>query len=102
MTNLEFPNEFAAIAYEFLYFNITIALRMHLRDVQIWRRLPCFYHIIVFSLSQYLEFWGKLFCAILYACCRGWFMLVSQNFMCNTSVTEVNLSHNFLYHLYTL
>ena len=41
MTNLEFPNEFAAIAYEFLYFNITIALRMHLRDVQIWRRLPC-------------------------------------------------------------
>ena len=41
MTNLEFPNEFAAIAYEFLYFNITIALRMHLRDIQIWRHLPC-------------------------------------------------------------
>ena len=41
MTNLEFPNEFAAIAYEFLHFNITIALRMHLRDVQIRRRLPC-------------------------------------------------------------
>ena len=47
MTNLEFPNEFAAIAYEFLYFNITIALRMHLRDVQIWRRLPCYCFIVV-------------------------------------------------------
>ena len=36
MTNLEFPNEFAAIAYEFLFLNITIALRMHLWDIQIW------------------------------------------------------------------
>ena len=40
MTNLEFPNEFATIAYEFLYLNITIAMRMHLWDIQIWRRLP--------------------------------------------------------------
>src|ERR1700691_5831917 len=41
MTNLEFLNEFPTIAYEFLYLNITIAMRMHLRDVQIRRRLPC-------------------------------------------------------------
>ena len=43
MTNLEFPIEFAAIAYEFLYLNITIALQMHLWNVQIGRRLPCDY-----------------------------------------------------------
>ena len=41
MTNLEFPNEFVAIAYEFPYLNITIVLRMHLQDVQIWRCLLC-------------------------------------------------------------
>src|SRR5882724_7956747 len=35
MTNLEFPNEFVAIAYQFPYFNITNTLRMDLRDVQI-------------------------------------------------------------------
>jgi hypothetical protein len=39
MTNLEFPNEFATIAYEFLYLNITIAMWMHLWDVQIRRCL---------------------------------------------------------------
>ena len=42
MTNLEFLNEFAAIAYEFLYLNIMIALWMHLGDVQIWHRLLCY------------------------------------------------------------
>ena len=40
MTNLEFPNEFVAIAYEFLYLNITIALWMHLQDIQIQLCLP--------------------------------------------------------------
>ena len=54
------------------------------------------------SLTQYLEFWGKLFCATLYTYCGVCFMPVFQNFMGNASVTEVNLSHNFLYHLYTL
>jgi len=46
MTNLEFPNEFVAIAYEFLYLNITIALWMHLRDVQIRCCLLCMYEVI--------------------------------------------------------
>ena len=41
MTNLEFPNEFVAIAYQFPYFNITNTLRMDLRGVQIRCRLPC-------------------------------------------------------------
>jgi hypothetical protein len=43
-------------------------------------------------LSQYLEFLGKLFCAILYAYCGVCSMLVPQNFMCNASVIAVNLS----------
>ena len=41
MTSLELPIEFATITYEFLYLNLTITLQMHLRDVQIWCRLPC-------------------------------------------------------------
>ena len=41
MTNLEFPNEFVAIAYQFPYFNITNTLQMGLRGVQIRCRLPC-------------------------------------------------------------
>ena len=40
MTSLEPPIEFATITYEFLYLNITIALQMYLRDVQIWCHLP--------------------------------------------------------------
>ena len=63
MTNLEFPNEFAAIAYEFLYFNITIALRIHLRDVQIWRRLP-WYVPPVPRKDQYI-------CSLLLVCKSG-------------------------------
>ena len=41
MTKLEFPIEFVAIAYEFLYLNITIALQIHLQDVQIQHHLSC-------------------------------------------------------------
>ena len=42
--------------------------------------------------DKYLEFLGKLFCAILYAYCGVCSMLVPQNFMCNASVIAVNLS----------
>jgi hypothetical protein len=37
------------------------------------------------SLSQYSEFWGKLFCAILYTCSGVFSMLVPQSFRCNAS-----------------
>src|ERR1700733_12010039 len=47
-------------------------------------------------LSQYLEFLGKLFFAILYTYCGAHSMPVPQSFMCNASVTGVNL---FIYQI---
>src|ERR1700733_9562333 len=41
MTNLEFLNEFVAIAYQLPYLNITNTLRMDLCSVQIWCHLLC-------------------------------------------------------------
>ena len=37
----QFPIEFMAIVYEFLYLNITIALQIHLQDVHIRQHLSC-------------------------------------------------------------
>ena len=37
----KFGNELAVFTNWFAYFNITNVLQMHLRGLQIWRRLPC-------------------------------------------------------------
>ena len=47
-------------------------------------------HICV-SLSQYLEFLGKLFCSILCTYAEVFFTHVPQSFMCNPSATGANL-----------
>ena len=41
LSKSKFGNELAVFANWFAYFNITNALRMHLRGLQIWRRLQC-------------------------------------------------------------